>query len=72
MKYDGIIDQEIKDSAKEVLALPDEGRETRIVCLETIDRIQTALMKIRANCNLNAVLDYLLLGILEVKFKCQK
>ena len=34
--------------------------------------IQTALMKIKANCNLNAVLDYLLLGILEVKFKCQK
>lgn len=47
MKYDGIIDQEIKDKAKEILALPDEGRETRINCLETIDKIQTALMEKR-------------------------
>lgn len=47
MKYDGIIDQEIKDSAKEVLVLPDEGRETRTLCLETIDKIQTALMEKR-------------------------
>lgn len=34
--------------------------------------IQVSVMKIKANCNINAVLDYLLLGILEVKFKCQK
>lgn len=47
MKYDGIIDQEIKDNAKEILALPDEGRDTRIICLETIDKIQTALMEKR-------------------------
>ena len=47
MKYDGIIDQEIKDSAKEVLALPDEGQETRTLCIETIGKIQTALMEKR-------------------------
>lgn len=47
MRYDGIIDQEIKDNAKEILDLPDEGRETRTLCLETIDTIQTALMEKR-------------------------
>lgn len=47
MKYDGIINQEIKDNAKKILTLPDDGRETRIICLETIDEIQTALMEKR-------------------------
>lgn len=47
MRYNGIINQEIKDNAKEVLALPDEGRETRTLCIETIDKIQTALMEKR-------------------------
>lgn len=36
------------------------------------DIIQTSMMKFKANCNINAVIDYLLLGILEVRFKCQK
>jgi len=42
------------------------------IIVEISKVIQTALMKVKANCNLNAVLDYLLLGILEVKFRCQK
>lgn len=47
MTYDGIIDQEIKNYAKGILALSDEGKETRLICLETIDKIQTALMEKR-------------------------
>ena len=42
------------------------------IIVEISKVIKTALMKVKANCNLNAVLDYLLLGILEVKFRCQK
>jgi len=34
--------------------------------------IQNSSMKLKANCNVNAVLDSLLMGILEVKFKCKK
>ena len=34
--------------------------------------IQNASMKLKANCNINAVLDYLLMGILEVRYKCKK
>ena len=36
------------------------------------DIIKTSIMKYKANCNINAIIDYLLLGILEVRFKCQK
>lgn len=34
--------------------------------------IKTAIMKLKANCNPSAVVDYLLLGILEVRFRCQR
>ena len=34
--------------------------------------IQTSIMKFKANCNASAIIDYLLLGILEVRYKCQK
>ena len=47
MKYNGIIDQETKNYAKEILTLPDEGEKTRIVCIETIYKIQTALIEKR-------------------------
>lgn len=68
------------DTVKEVGEDIVFGNETRYnvhkynlkIIVEISKVIQTALMKVRANCNINAVLDYLLLGILEVKFKCQK
>lgn len=34
--------------------------------------IQNSIMKLKSNCNSSAIIDYLLLGILEVRYKCQK
>lgn len=37
-----------------------------------VNIIQNSVKKYKANCNINAIIDYLLLGILEVRFKCSK
>jgi len=68
------------DTFKEVGEAIVTGDETKYnirkyslkLIVEISKLIQTSVMKVKANCNINAVLDYLLLGILEVRFKCQK
>jgi len=48
------------------------GKYSSKAIMEISKVIQNAVMKLKANCNTSAILDYLLLGILEVRFKCQK
>ncbi len=43
MMYDGTIDKSIKEEARRVLELPDCGRETKTLCVETVSRILSAI-----------------------------
>lgn len=68
------------DTFKEVMvAVVNKDNSTYLInkyspasIMEISKVIQNAVMKLKANCNTNGILDYLLLGILEVRFKCQR